>query len=127
MKKSQSWMMGLVLVAMLLPGAGLRAEPSEATARTGVDAHVSSGTGVVDAKDEKQGSVTIGGEVYSVVPATRILSKTGEAIPLKMVPVARVFRDDPRVDTEALVRFEATKTTRGWVLESLRVGAMLPQ
>jgi len=127
MKKSQSWMMGLVLVAMLLPGAGLRAEPSEATARTGVDAHASSGTGVVEAKDEKQGSVTIGGEVYSVVPATRILSKTGETIPLKKVPVAREFRDDPRVDTDALASFEATETAKGWVLESLRVGAMLPQ
>ena len=127
MKRSRGWMTLLALAALLLPGAGLRAEPSEARMRTEVDAHASSGTGVVDAKDEKQGTVTIGGEVYSVVPATRILSKTGEVIPLKMVPVARVFRDDPRVDTEALVSFEATKTAHGWVLESLRVGAMLPQ
>jgi len=127
MKKSRGWMAGLALAAMLLPGAGLRAEPSEATARSGVDAHASSGTGVVEAKDEKQGSVTIGGALYSVVPATRILNKTGEAIPLTKVPVARVFRDDPRLDTEALVSFEASETTRGWVLESLRVGAMLPQ
>ena len=127
MKKSRGWMAGLALAAMLLPGAGLRAEPSEATARSGVDAHASSGTGVVEAKDETQGSVTIGGALYSVVPATRILNKTGEAIPLTKVPVARVFRDDPRLDTEALVSFEASETTRGWVLESLRVGAMLPQ
>jgi hypothetical protein len=120
-------MAGLVLAAMLLPGAGLRAEPSEGAQRSEANAHASSGTGVVEAKDEKQGSVTIGGALYSVVPATRILSKTGEAIPLKMVPVARVFRDDPRVDTEALVSFEATKTANGWVLEYLRAGAMLPQ
>jgi len=127
MNTSRGWMAGLVLAAMLLPGAGLRAEPSGVTARSGVDAHASSGTGVVDAVDEKQGTVSIGGELYSVVPATRILDKSGEAIPLKRVPVARVFRDNPRVDTEALVSFEATETARGWVLESLRVGAMLPQ
>ena len=127
MKKSRGWMAGFMLAAMLLPGAGLRAEPSEATARSGVDAHASSGTGVVEAKDEKQGSVTIGGELYSVVPATRILDKNGEAIPLKKVPVAREFRDDPRLDTEALASFEATETAHGWVLEFLRVGAMLPQ
>jgi len=127
MKKSRGWMTLLALAAILLPGAGLRAEPSEATARTGVDAHASSGTAVVDAKDEKQGTVTIGGEVYSVVPATRILDKSGEAIPLKRVPVARVIRDDLRVATEALVSFQATETAHGWVLESLRVGAMLPQ
>jgi len=77
--------------------------------------------------DESRGSVTIGGALYSVVPATRILDKSGETIPLKKVPVARVFRDDPRVDTEALASFEATETAQGWVLESLRTGAMLPR
>lgn len=127
MKKSRGWMAGLVLAGMLLPGAGLRAEPSEGAPRSEANAHASSGTGVVEAKDEKQGSVTIGGELYSVVPATRILNKTGEAIPLTKVPVARVFRDDPRLDTEALVSFEASETEHGWVLESLRVGAMLPR
>jgi len=127
MKTSRSWMALLALAAMMLPGAGLQSERPGATVRSGVDAHASSGTGVVDGKDEKQGTVTIGGELYSVVPATRILSKTGEAIPLKNLPVARVFRDDPRVDTEALVRFEATQTAHGWVLESLRVVTTLPQ
>ena len=127
MKKSRSWMVGLMLAAMLLPGANLRAEPSEGTLRTQVDSHARFGTGVVEAKDEKQGSVTIGGALYSVVPATRILDKAGEPIPLKKVPVAREFRDDPRMDTEALASFEASETEHGWVLESLRTGAMLPQ
>lgn len=127
MKTSRGWMALLALLAMMLPGAGLQTERSGATARTGVDAHASSGTGVVDAKDERQNTVTIAGEVYSVVPATRILGKTGEVIPLQKLPVARVFRDEPRVDTEALVSFEATETAHGWVLGYLRVEGTLPQ
>lgn len=127
MKTSRTWMTALVLAALLLPGAGLQATGSGATSRSGPDNHASSGSGVVEARDARQGTVIISGEVYSVVPATRIVNVSGEPISLAELPVARVFRDEPRVDTDALVSFEATETTRGWVLEHVRVQGTLPQ
>jgi hypothetical protein len=89
--------------------------------------HAASGSGVVEAKDERVGTVTISGEAYLFGPNTRFFDKTGEAIPVQKLPVARVFRDEPQVDTSAIVAFEATETARGWILESVRVQGRLPQ
>ena len=124
---SRAWMMGLTVATMTLLGAGLQSPRATATQQAGVDAHATTGTGVVEEKSEKQGTVTIGGQVYGVVPATRIVDKNGELIPLKKLPVARVFRDEPMVDTAAIVSFEATETGHGWVLDYVRVQGQLPQ
>ena len=117
----------VILFAAALGGPSLQTGRSETAARSGPDTHASSGTGLVDAKDVRGATVSISGEVYGVTPATRIFSAHGEPIPLDKLPVARVFRDEPRVDTDALVSFEATETSRGWVLEVVRVQGTLPR
>ncbi len=54
-------------------------------------------------------------------------TRKGQRCRSHSVPVARVFRDEPRVDTDAVVSFEATHTAQGWVLENLRLVGELPR
>lgn len=127
MSKSRTWISGLAAAAMMLLGAGEEPAEAPASAPGGVQSHATSGTGVVEAKDTKQDTLTIGGQLYHVGPSTRIVNRGGEQIPLSQVPVARVFRDDPKLDVAALVDFEATETAHGWVLELVRLQAQMPQ
>lgn len=83
-------------------------------------------TAVVDARDVKAGTVTLSGEVFRVTPATRILNVKGEPIPLQRLPIANPSRDDGAVDTSAAVRFEATESSNGWVLEMVQVVGRFP-
>lgn len=124
MRMSRTWIVCGALAAGFLLGAG--ATPSAAE-RAGGERQSVSSTGVVEATDTKRSTVTIGGEVYAVGPKTRLLDEKGAEIPLKDVPVARVFRDEPRVDTDALVNFEATQTAQGWALETLQRVGELPR
>jgi hypothetical protein len=126
MTMRRGWMTALATTGWLMLGASGQIERSGGSP-TGVDAHASSGTGVVEAKDPKHGTVTISGQLYSVAPTTRILDKTGQPIPLESLPVARIFRDEPMVDTAALVEFSASETGHGWVLESVKVQAKIPR
>ncbi|MCC6642763.1 MAG: hypothetical protein IT386_16505 [Deltaproteobacteria bacterium] len=117
----------VALLALVLGAPSLQAGRLGAPSRSGPDAHAASGSGLVEAKDVRAATVTIGGEVYGVTPTTRIFDARGERIVLDKLPVARVFRDEPKVDVEALVSFEATETSRGWVLESVQVQAAPPR
>lgn len=83
-------------------------------------------TAVVDARDVKAGTVTLSGEVFRVTPTTRILNEKGEPIPLQRLPVGNPSRDDGSVDTSAVVRFEATESSNGWVLERVQVVGRFP-
>jgi hypothetical protein len=85
------------------------------------------GTGIVEAKSVKDGTVTIGGSVYRVAPTTKILDKSGRPIPLAALPVANNRRDDGSVDVSAAVSFEATEAGSGWVLDQVRVVGELPR
>ena len=93
----------------------------------GSEAAAEGGTGIVEAKSQKDGTVTIGGSVYRVAPTTKILDRNGRPIPLAALPVAQVRRDDGSVDVSAAVSFEATEAGQGWVLESIRVVGEVPR
>ncbi len=124
MQRNKTWVASLTVGAILLLGAGASAE----TFRRGDDApQATSGLAPVEAKSARDQTVTLQGRVYRVGPSTQILDEAGKPIPLVQLPVAREFRDEPRVDTAAVVEFEAIQTGSGYVLERVQVRGQLPR
>lgn len=127
MRRSRFSIASVVLMAISLAGAGLDSARGGAQERSQSNRHAPAGSGLVEAKDVRGANVTIAGEVYAVTPATRIFDEQGERITLERLPVARTFRDEARLDSDAIVSFEATETSHGWVLDVVRVQGTLPR
>jgi len=85
------------------------------------------GEGLVEAKDLVEQTVTLDGEVFRVLPQTKILDPGGRPIPLAAVPVAQERRNQLGIDVRAAASFEAVETGRGWVLERLHVRGAFPE
>jgi hypothetical protein len=124
MKRNKTWVASITVGAILLLGGGASAEMFRSSDET---PQATSGLAPVEAKSTEKQTVTLNGHVYRVVPATRIMDATGKTIPLVELPVAREFRDEPHVDTAAMVEFEAVQTGTGYVLERVQVRGRLPK
>jgi hypothetical protein len=124
MKRSKIRVANITIGAILLLGGVAGAENFR---RSDDSPQATSGLAAVEAKSTEKQTVTLNGHVYRVVPTTSIVDATGKAIPLVELPVAREFRDEPRLDTTALVEFEAIQTGNGYVLERVQVRGRAPK
>jgi hypothetical protein len=124
MQRSKTWVASITVGAILLLGAGAGAE----TFRNGDGApQATSGLAPVEAKSTREQTLTLNGHLYRVVPSTRIMDEKGNPLPLVALPVAREFRDEPHVDTAAMVEFEAIQTGTGYVLERVQLRGRMPR
>jgi len=113
MKTDRRWIVGLALAMLGLLGA-----EGDLAGRQPLGGHA-----VIESKDLVHGTVTLNGHAYQVVPSTRLLNRSGAVIGLRELPVAKVDRNDPKVDVSAMAVFQAVETGSGPVLESLQLRA----